>query len=103
MKIFSLLCSFLPLVIHGEVNKFFPEYDKNREPIIGILTIPTSKSNQIFSSSSFSMIPASYVKWLEQAGIRVIPIRYDLKQSTVRRMMQLINGVLVTGGSASLF
>lgn len=49
------------------------------------------------------MIPASYVKWLEQAGIRVIPIRYDLKDSTVKKLMSLINGILITGGSASLF
>ena len=40
-------------------------YDKIRGPVVGILTVPTSKSNLTFSSSSFSMIPGSYVKWLE--------------------------------------
>lgn len=51
-----LLIKFLFAVRH---------YDKIRGPVVGILTVPTSKSNLTFSSSSFSMIPGSYVKWLE--------------------------------------
>jgi len=49
------------------------------------------------------MIPGSYVKWLEQAGIRIIPIRYDLPKKMIVQLMKMINGILITGGSTSLF
>ena len=34
-------------------------------PIVGIVSLPTDKKNQTFSNTAYSMIPGSYVKWLE--------------------------------------
>lgn len=78
-------------------------YERLNGPVVGILTLPTSRKDATFSRSSFSMIPGSYVKWLEQAGIRIIPIRYDMPKKMIRDLMKIINGILITGGSTSLF
>lgn len=46
--------------------------------VVGVLSIPTSQQNTLYSNQSFSMIPSSYVKWLEQTGVKIIVIQYDL-------------------------
>lgn len=78
-------------------------YERLNGPVVGILTLPTSRKDATFCRSSFSMIPGSYVKWLEQAGIRIIPIRYDMPKKMIVQLMGIINGILITGGSTSLF
>ena len=45
---------------------------------------------------------ASYVKWLEAGGARVVPIEADLDHHKARTLLSQLNGVLFTGGSASL-
>ena len=78
-------------------------YERLNGPVVGILTLPTSPKDSTFSKSSFSMIPGSYVKWLEQTGIRIIPLRYDMPIKVIQQMMGIMNGILITGGSTSLF
>ena len=78
-------------------------YERLNGPVVGILSLPTSRKDQTFSQASFSMIPGSYVKWLEQAGIRIVPIRYDMPKRVIEQMMSLVNGILITGGSTALF
>ncbi len=46
------------------------------------------------------MIPSSYVKWIEQTGLKVIPIQYDLSKDKMQEILEQINGALITGGSA---
>ena len=58
------------LVIHSILSN-------NNLKVIGVLSLPTSHYNVTYSNSSFSMIPFSYVKWIEQTGVKVIPIIYD--------------------------
>jgi len=43
-----------------------------------------------------------YVKWLEAAGARVVPIRYDLSTEELVALAKSVNGVLFTGGGPSL-
>ena len=43
-----------------------------------------------------------YVKWLEAAGLRVAPIPYDLPEAEQRALFEGVNGLLFTGGGASL-
>lgn len=95
----------LLLLLASLAKSFEPTYHYERlnGPVVGILTLPTSLKDQTFAKSSFSMIPGSYVKWLEQAGIRIIPIRYDMPKKVIAKMMTLINGILITGGSTALF
>ena len=93
------------LVWGGGLAMFEPltHYERLNGPVVGILTLPTSMKDQTFAQSSFSMSPGSYVKWLEQSGIRIIPIRYDMPKRVILKMMSMINGILITGGSTSLF
>ncbi|XP_077607934.1 gamma-glutamyl hydrolase-like isoform X2 [Crocuta crocuta] len=47
-------------------------------------------------------IAASYVKYLESAGARVVPVRPDLIEEEYEKLFQSINGILFPGGSADL-
>lgn len=85
-----LLLSFLPLLL------------SHSSPIIGILTLPSTASPS-YPSSSFSYFGASYVKFLESAGARVLPIPYDLEFEEMERIFRKINGLLLPGGGSSLW
>jgi gamma-glutamyl hydrolase len=50
----------------------------NDRPIIGILSQPGDPAPE-----GYSYIAASYVKWVESAGARVIPIEFDLTDSEI--------------------
>jgi gamma-glutamyl hydrolase len=50
----------------------------NDRPIIGILSEPGDPAPE-----GYSYIAASYVKWVESAGARVIPIEFDLTDSEI--------------------
>jgi len=66
----------------------------NNRPIIGILSQ--------YSDAKTTYIAASYVKWVESAGARAMPLlfeRYD--QDTLVKMLKSINGVVFPGGGAS--
>lgn len=47
-------------------------------------------------------IAASYVKYLESAGARVVPVRPDLTDEEYVKLFHSINGVLFPGGGADL-
>lgn len=47
-----------------------------------------------------SYVPSDYIAWLEMAGARVVPIRYNLAPSAVKALLAQVNGVLFTGGPA---
>jgi gamma-glutamyl hydrolase len=96
-----LLLFLLAITISTGGHKHY--YERLNGPVVGILTLPTSPKDLTFSKNSFSMIPGSYVKWLEQAGIRIIPIRYDMPHRVIGKLMNSINGILITGGSTRLF
>lgn len=71
----------------------------NNRPIVGIL------SQEIPSTSTApkqykSFISASYVKFLEGAGARVVPIWINRTKSYYENITSQINGVLFPGGSS---
>lgn len=68
----------------------------NNRPIIGILSNPNSISG--FNGTSY--FPASYVKWLESAGARVVPLLFD-DPAGVAALLPYLNGALFTGGGTS--
>jgi gamma-glutamyl hydrolase len=47
-------------------------------------------------------IAASYVKYIESAGGRVVPILYDSPQSELLTLFNQVNGVLFPGGAADI-
>ena len=69
----------------------------NPRPVIGILSLP----NTYASVSAHSEFPASYVKFLEAGGSRVVPIPYDLPPASLASLLAQLNGALFTGGAAS--
>ncbi|RMZ57383.1 hypothetical protein APUTEX25_004217 [Auxenochlorella protothecoides] len=69
----------------------------NMRPIIGVVSQegdPAPKGH--------TYIAASYIKFLEAAGARVIPILADMPPEEVERRFKLVNGILVPGGSQVL-
>lgn len=65
---------------------------KTTEPLIGILTQPCS------DCPGRSYIAASYVKWVEAAGGRVVPIRFYASDAELKRLFNSVNGLVFPGG-----
>jgi len=66
----------------------------NNRPIVGIL-------DQKYDDAH-TYIAASYVKWIESAGARVVPLFYDKwSVDNMEKMLKNINGVVLPGGAAS--
>jgi gamma-glutamyl hydrolase len=83
----------------------FPEYKTsliNNQPIIGVLTQPSAWP-KIYDPSEFSYLAASYIKFLEQSGARVLPLRYNLPENQLAKLFSAINGLVIPGGGADLF
>ncbi|CAM8888128.1 unnamed protein product [Rhodiola kirilowii] len=73
----------------------------NFRPVIGILSHPgDGASGRLNNSSKASYIAASYVKFVESAGARVIPLIYNEPTDVLFKKLNLVNGVLFTGGWA---
>eukprot|EP01100_Stratorugosa_tubuloviscum_P014317 TRINITY_DN758_c3_g1_i1.p1 TRINITY_DN758_c3_g1~~TRINITY_DN758_c3_g1_i1.p1 ORF type:complete len:356 (-),score=109.74 TRINITY_DN758_c3_g1_i1:132-1199(-) len=86
---------------------------KTQRPIIGILTQPTKQEHRHYGDIYLS---ASYVKWLEAAGARIIAIPFDIvhivsnhnhnqiifDRTKAEKLFQNLNGLLFTGGSLPL-
>jgi gamma-glutamyl hydrolase len=69
----------------------------NLRPLVGILSQggdPAPKGS--------SYIAASYVKFVEAAGARAVPILHDMPPAEVARRFAAVNAVLLPGGSQDL-
>ncbi|KNC86757.1 hypothetical protein SARC_01091 [Sphaeroforma arctica JP610] len=63
-------------------------------------TQPNSEDN--LSHFGSSMIYASYVKWVEAAGGRAVPIHYDSSPERITELFNSVNGVLYMGGASDI-
>ena len=52
--------------------------------------------------SNMTMITSTYIKYLESAGARVVPIHYNHTYEHIDDLMSKINGILFTGGDLNL-
>ena len=60
----------------------------NFRPIIGVVSEPVVPENQQVSGKKpTSYIAASYVKYLEMAGARVVPIVYDQPADQIQKLL----------------
>ncbi|XP_015122693.1 gamma-glutamyl hydrolase [Diachasma alloeum] len=77
---------------------------ENDRPIIGILTQELSyRMTKIYGDEKFdSYLAASYVKYVESAGARAVPIWIGQPESYYKDVLNGVNGVLFPGGN-SLF
>jgi len=78
-----------------------PTTNLNERPIVGVLTQPLGTENST-SKGSRSYIAASYIKWVEMAGARAVPIHFDAPWEQTEHLLSQLNGVLYCGGGADL-
>jgi gamma-glutamyl hydrolase len=72
-------------------------------PVIGIAAEPIAGNDKpALEPLGSSLLAASYVKWIESAGARVVPLQFDLPQSQLRELYSQINGILLPGGGSSI-
>jgi gamma-glutamyl hydrolase len=64
-------------------------------PLIAMFT-------QDIERSPFEVLAASYVKWVEQAGARVVPIRRADTDAHVAAVMARVDGLLLPGGGGEV-
>ncbi|KAL8046682.1 hypothetical protein ABFX02_08G192716 [Erythranthe guttata] len=70
-------------------------------PVIGILSHPgDGAGGRLNNAPKASYIAASYVKFVESAGARVIPLIYNEPLELHNEKLNLVNGVIFTGGSS---
>ncbi|KAM9813994.1 gamma-glutamyl hydrolase [Neosynchiropus ocellatus] len=72
----------------------------NSRPIIGVLAQEIFPNDRFAQGSTY--IAASYVKYLEAAGARVVPVRINQTQEEYVKLFNSINGVLLPGGDVDL-
>ncbi|XP_067083902.1 gamma-glutamyl hydrolase [Osmerus mordax] len=72
----------------------------NNRPIIGILTQDVVDDEMKPFGKTY--IPSSYVKYLESAGSRVMPIRLTHTPEEYEDIFKRINGLLLIGGASAL-
>ncbi|XP_069985038.1 gamma-glutamyl hydrolase [Penaeus vannamei] len=79
-------------------------HDPNLRPVIGILSQELGRSMRkaLAEHNYTSYIAASYVKFFEGAGARVVPIMINQDDDYYRNMINSINGLVFPGGSASI-
>ena len=92
----SIWFVLLVLSAVGSITHARKQNKLNDRPIIAVLTqlLPGNKTH--------SYIAASYVKYLESAGARVVPIPHFYTPLQIKDIFQHVNGVLLPGGGASL-
>ncbi|XP_057688177.1 gamma-glutamyl hydrolase [Corythoichthys intestinalis] len=76
------------------------QYTGNDRPVIGILT--QIVSDEVMKQYGSTYIPASYVKYIESAGCRVMPIKLTLTTAEYKNIFSRINGLLLIGGASNL-
>ncbi|XP_061926241.1 zgc:171566 [Entelurus aequoreus] len=72
----------------------------NQRPIIGVLAQQVLPFDHNATGSSY--IAASYIKYLESAGARVVPIRVNHTEEEFAKIFSSINGLLLPGGDVDI-
>jgi hypothetical protein len=74
-------------IIGRESIKIGNKY-KNTKPLIGIMTQPCT------TCPGKSYIAAGFVKWIEAAGARAVPVRFYATDQELARLFKSINGLI---------
>lgn len=77
----------------------FAQAKTNDMPIIGVFTQPSTSSEGNCGKNCL-YLAASYVKYLESAGARVVPINYYASKSKLDSIFNSVNGIFFPGGGA---
>ena len=79
--------------------------EPSNAPIIGVLAVPVGlfcDTLDYEASGATSCFHSLYVKWLEAAGARVVPLPFDLPRGELDQLLGSVNGALITGGETDL-
>ena len=71
----------------------------NDRPIIGVFTQPSKNTHESCGGDCL-YLAASYVKYLEAAGSRVVPINYYAGEKELDELFAGLNGIFFVGGGA---
>lgn len=78
-----------------------PASTAHDRPIIGVLVQEVSQFFELMYSKKYdSFVAASYVKWVESGGARVVPIWIGKDQNYYQAILSKVNGVLLPGGNS---
>ena len=103
-------CTLHSLSVLSVVSSL-PSDEVNLRPIFGVLTQPLGAEiasvtpadpHSHAENTTTTYIAASYVKFLESAGARVVPVHYDATEEELTVLFKSINGLLLPGGGADL-
>jgi gamma-glutamyl hydrolase len=72
----------------------------NTFPVVGVFTQPTSNIDPACGGDCL-YLAASYVKYIESAGARVVPINYYSTSEELDDVFSKVNGFLFPGGGAT--
>ena len=97
-------------------NNDFSTYPKNFEeikksfktdrPTIGVLTMANDDKRlftKVEGTDNTSYVAASYIKLIEAGGARAVPLIADMPNDELKKVIQSINGVVLSGGDGQLF
>lgn len=85
------------LVLHVQaraIGRGTMQASENEGPVIGIFTQDRDANS--------TYIAASYIKYIESAGGRVVPLHYDQPLDALAQNFAKLNGILFPGGDVSL-
>ena len=81
------------MVVAASSASTVPPGTQASSPVVGVMTHPGPQT----------FLAASYVKWIESAGGRVVPIPYaESRGSVLDEILMQVNGVLFPGGASAL-
>lgn len=75
---------------------------QKRKPVIGVLSQEISRIVIPEHINGESYIATAYIRHLEAAGAKVIPIHTHHKDAELRDLFKAINGILLPGGGSNL-
>jgi len=99
MKPFTFLALFFTIATWQVLANPMKYQNLNNRPIIAVIAQRHPKD----SNESHSYIAASYVKYLESAGARVVPIPHYFNEKKIAEIFTYVNGVLYPGGDVTWF
>ena len=110
--IFSFIFHFFFVYAdYGDFSTYPKNFDKLKmhfktdRPTIGILTMANEDKGLfegIPNTANTTYVAASYVKLIEAGGARAVPLIADMQEEDLKKIIQSINGVILSGGDGDL-
>ncbi|KAL2091000.1 hypothetical protein ACEWY4_013263 [Coilia grayii] len=96
------VCAAVLAACFGQLVPKMSGLSHNYRPIIGVLAQENLEVDKCVHARGSSYIAASYVKYIEGAGGRVVPIRINQNTEEYVNIFNSINGLLLPGGDVDL-